>query len=99
MRGCFRPRSRRRRYACAPSQTCSRESMARHRRLWQLHLEDHEILASKRDFRADEIHLPHTVKPLIINRSDAVAVALESRPPRSQSLGIMQAQDLDIGNP
>ena len=55
--------------------------------------------AAEGQLAADQIHLPHAAEALVIQRADAVAVALEPAAPGAQRLGIMQPQDLDIGDP
>src|SRR5438445_10636512 len=64
-----------------------------------LHLENHVILPPESDFRSDEVHLPHPAEALVINCTHAVAISLELPPPRSERLGVMQAQNFDIGDP
>src|SRR5215469_18815821 len=65
----------------------------------ELHLEHHQILAPKGNFRSDEVHLPHPTKTLVIDRSNAVAISLETPAPRAEGLCVVQAQDFEIGDP
>src|SRR4051794_8947501 len=73
----------------------------RHRldRLRELNLEYEMAAAAKRQLAADQIYLPHAAEALVVKCADAVAVVLEPAAPGAQRLGVMQPQDLDVGDP
>jgi len=68
-------------------------------RLGKLHLEDHQTLPAERDFGAGEIHFPHPAEALVIDLPHAIAIALKPISPCPQGLGVMEPQNLDVGNP
>ena len=45
-----------------------------------------------------QIELPHAAEPVIVNSRHSGPVGHEPVPPDAQGLGVMQAQDLDIGH-
>ena len=54
-------------------------------------------LAAEGEFGAGEIEFEHAAEALVVERCDRVAVGGEAAAPVAQRLGIMQAQDLDVG--
>src|ERR1035437_8244426 len=64
----------------------------------ELYLEYHQGLFAERHFRAGEIELPHPHEAPIIDALDLLAMRQESLAPSLQRFGVMQAQDLDIGD-
>src|SRR5690242_14089042 len=49
-------------------------------------------------FGAREIEFPHAAEALVIDRLGAMPVGGEALAPFAQGLGIMQPQDLDVGD-
>src|SRR6185437_5228093 len=65
----------------------------------ELNLEVHVAVEAEGDLRAGQVELPHPAEALIVERADALAVGVEAGAPGTQGLGIVQAQDLDVGHP
>src|ERR1700676_285604 len=49
--------------------------------LGELHLEDQVALVAERHLGGREVELPHPTEPLIVKRSNALAVGVEALPP------------------
>ena len=64
----------------------------------ELDLEDHQVLPAEGGLGAGEIELPHPAEALVIDRLGLVAVGEEALAPVLQRLGIVQPQDLDVGD-
>ena len=56
-------------------------------------------VAAEGDLGTDQIHLPHPAEPLVVELAYPLAVVLETAPPGAQRLGVVEAQDLDVGDP
>src|SRR6185503_19238905 len=63
-----------------------------------LHLEHHLVPIAERHLAALQIELPHAAEPLVIDLRHARAVRLEAVVPVLQRVGVMQPQDLDVGD-
>src|SRR5262245_6439494 len=64
----------------------------------ELELEHDETLVAEGRLRAGEVELPHAAKPFIEDRRRLVPVGQKALAPRAQGLGIVQAQDFDVGD-
>src|SRR5216683_3867673 len=64
----------------------------------ELDLEHHHILSAERHFRRSKIKLPHAHEALIIEALRLLSVSVETLTPGLQRVGIVQAQDFDVGN-
>ena len=67
--------------------------------LGQLQLEDHHVRSRKATSQSREVELPHPAEALVVDRGDLGALGLEALAPVAQRLGVVQAQDLDVGDP
>src|SRR5262245_1711821 len=88
----------------ARAQPClvTRDVVARHRdyalALGELELAHHHSLLAERHFRGGEIELPHPYETGIVEALNFFAMSEETRAPVLERLGVVQAQDLDIGD-
>src|SRR6266852_2931256 len=64
----------------------------------ELDMEHHHILSAERHFRRSKIKLPHAHEALIIEALRLLSVSVETLTPGLQRVGIVQAQDFDVGN-
>src|SRR6266852_1082989 len=73
----------------------------RHRvdRTRHLHLPDHVFVAAECDLRPGEVEFPHPAKALVVKLAYLLAIGLKALLPRTQSLGVMETQDFDVGDP
>src|SRR3974390_1730441 len=89
-------------FGAAQAQLLAPDIVARHRHhalsFRELDLAIHHVLLTERHFRSRQIELPHPHKALIVNALDLLAMDQEPRAPVLQRLGVMQAQDLHIGD-
>ena len=89
-------------FGVAQAALLARDIVARHRHhalpLGELDLEHHQVLLAERHFRRRQIELPHAHKAPVVNALDLLAVGEEALAPGLQRLGVMQAQDLDVGD-
>jgi len=56
------------------------------------------MYVAKRDFAARQVELPHPAETLVVGRFDLVPVAVESAHPFGDLLGVMQAENFEIGD-
>ena len=80
----------------------ARDVVAGHRHhalpLGQLHLEHHHGLLAEGHLGRGEIELPHPHEALVVEPLDLLAMGEEALAPVLQRLGVVQAQDLDVGD-
>ena len=66
--------------------------------LGQLDLEYHHVLLAERHLRRREIEFPHAQKRCVVDLLHLLAMREEALAPVLQRLGVVQPQDLDVGD-